>query len=144
MPDFIASTPQHPAPERDRVSARRLWFGLLAAPAAWALAEMLLYFLSSRNCAMKSSTLAEQLTRGEAPGVVMAAILSFALAAAGVIVSLGNWRRSRHEKAASEHHLAESGEGRTRFIALCGLLTSAGFVAGFVFLAAGFLVAPLC
>lgn len=75
----------------------RLWFGLVAAPAAWTVAELAGYVIASNDCSRGSST------------VVGLSALMAVLAAAGLFVALRNLR---------------AGETRERFMALAGVLVS--------------------
>lgn len=126
------------------MSSAALWFGLFAAPAAWALDELLQYFMASRLCGMNASNTAQMLTRADAPGLSVVGIVTFIIALAGLWVALSNWRQSREEQSGSGHHLIERGEGRTCFLAMAGLLTSCGFAVAFLFIFAQLYVAPLC
>jgi hypothetical protein len=76
----------------------RLWFGLIAAPAAWMVAELAGYIMSSKDC-----------SRGS-PAVVGLSALMAVLAAAGLFVALRNLRAR---------------ESRERFMAFAGVLVSA-------------------
>ena len=76
----------------------RLWFGLIAAPVAWAVAELAGYIVSSNDC-----------NRGSSVAVGLSALMAV-LAAAGLLVALRNLR---------------AGETRERFMALSGVLVSA-------------------
>jgi hypothetical protein len=76
----------------------RLWFGLVAAPAAWTVAELVGYIVASNDC-----------SRGN-PVVVGLSALMAVLAAAGLFVALRN---------------LGAGESRERFMALSGVLVSA-------------------
>ena len=60
------------------------------------------------------------------------------------IVATRNWRLTREEKPGSAHHLIEAGDGRTRFMAMVGLLCS-GLFGLAVLLSAGMIsVVPVC
>ena len=76
----------------------RLWFGLVAAPAAWTVAELAGYIISSNDCSRGSSA------------VVGLSGLMAVLAGAGLFVALRSLR---------------AGEARERFMALGGVLVSA-------------------
>lgn len=136
--------PHHPAPQRHVVSRFALGFGLLAAPFAWALDELALYFVASRLCEMKTYNIEETLARATSPWFVGITLLTFAIAFAGTAVAYSSWRKSRDEKQGTGHALIEIGEGRTRFLAMTGLITSAGFCIAFIFIFSQLFVAPLC
>ena len=134
------STAAHPAPHRNKVSLGLLWFGLCGAPLAWIGLEMFSYVLSMGVCTAQSDA-----HTGATWGAMLAAsIIAGLIALASIVVAVNNWRKTRHESQGSAHNLLEVGEGRTRFLAMFGLLTSAGFIVAFIFSATTLLVIPLC
>jgi len=142
--DHNSAAPQHPAPARHRVSVTALCFGLLAAPGAWIFSELLLYFISSRLCTLKNPMASAFLRKGISPWFTIITVAAFLLALIGVWVSLRNWLATREESHGSGHHLAEVGEGRTRFLAMCSMLASIGFAIAFLFIFAQLYTARLC
>src|SRR5437868_15524956 len=114
-------TPESELPVTDR----RLWAGVLLAPGAWVVAELLGYYLASRSC--------EPIPRGVPLGgtshpagvqLVLAVALA-ALAAGGLATAIGNWRavgpRSDREQPVW---------GRARFMASGGMIAGALFLCG--------------
>ena len=140
---YTSAAPPHPAPARHEVSRFALGFGLLAAPLAWAVDELALYFIASRLCEMKTYSVAEGLSRATSPLFIVISVVTFAVALAGTWVAYNSWKNSRHEKHGSGHTLVEIGEGRTRFLAMTGLITSSGFAIAFIFMFSQLFVAPL-
>ena len=74
-----------------------------------------------------------------------------ALLIAGVLVALVaclvSWRayaRTRDEAGGDHRHLIEVGAGRTRFLALWGMLLGAGFAVATSLTAVAFLLVPRC
>ena len=138
---------EHPSPHRNRVRLLGLLFGLAAGPAAW-IGQMLLgYGLSSYACYPKD----EPRTASPPPGwngeqlwllVINLACLTLALA--GLLVALAHWRRVAQEKAGGAHHMLNLGEGRARFMALSGMLTSGLFAATILFNTVNILGVPAC
>jgi hypothetical protein len=126
------------------VSNFALGFGLLAAPFAWAVDEMALYFVASRQCEMQAYAVSEPLLRAVSPWFIGVSMMTFIIALAGAWVAFDCWKRSRYEKQGSGHHLVEVGEGRTRFLAMTGLVTSTGFAIAFLFIFSQMFVVPLC
>ena len=59
-------------------------------------------------------------------------------------MALRSWRKTFDERADSAHHLLDRGEGRTRFMAMAGMLTSALFLIALVFGTAALCLVPLC
>ena len=126
----------HPAPARARTGIGALAFGLFGAPAAWSVQTLVNLPLSSHACypALQPLSAPVVAVRGLAFAVSVAVLIVSAAAAA---VACRSWMRTRHE-----HHgatgkgtshdprigLMETGEGRTRFMALGGMVTSAIFL----------------
>ena len=144
----------HPAPERHRVAPFTLWFGLVGAPAAWSVQTLVSLPVSAHACFPRIIPLAAPAT-GALRGVL------FAVSLATIIVSLAalwtavrGWHTTREEQQSGtgkggRHDrgtaLAETGEGRTRFMTAAGVLTSVTFL--FVCAAQTavvFLVVPPC
>ena len=135
---------EHPSPHRHRVSGWRSWFGLLGAPIAWSLQELVNVSLAGHACYPRDVPLATPL----APhlGAVSASVeaLAFLICIAAGMVAFANWRQSRHEKPGDAHQLLGSGDGRTRFTAMAGILTSLLFLVGTVLAALNLLGVPPC
>lgn len=116
----------HPAPHRERASWAALTYALVGAPAAWFVHLLVNYGLADRACAAQAGLSA----RG---AVMLVDLLALAVAAGAGVVAYGLFHRTRAEKEGSAHVLVEAGEGRTRFLAICGLLASALFLIAIVF-----------
>jgi hypothetical protein len=115
------------------VSSGRLWAGVLLAPSAWVVAELLGYVLASRACDRGAAG-----TAGVTQDIL--AIVLALIAVAGLAIAIGNWRRvsepSRpHEPAA---------RGRAHFMALGGVVASALFTLGIVFFSLPPLLVNVC
>jgi hypothetical protein len=133
----------HPAPHRGRVPLWRQLFGLAGGPLAWAAQLNIGYALTSYPCNPGGHSAGAMLagwawTRGAALGLNGLAAL---VAVAAGLVSLGVWRATRGEK---DGHPVDVGEGRTRFLGVCGAFTSFGFLAAIVFDTVMILGAPAC
>jgi hypothetical protein len=125
----------HPAPLRHRVDPRWLLASVAAGPTGWILQLIAGYAISSVGCAQ-----ARRL--GEPSGAAFAgesAILIAINMVCLLIVGLGgrlswrHWRRTRGEKGGDVHTALTIGEGRTRFIASCGVLSAIGFAIAILF-----------
>ena len=138
------SADAHPSPQRGAVSLGTLWFGIWGAPMAWISLELLSYILTTAMCDVDSHSVlrahADKVWHYLLPISVMAGIIALAAACTAV----HNWRKTRHEKSGSAHQLLEVGEGRTRFLAMFGLLTSAGFIIALLFSTTMLFLIPLC
>jgi hypothetical protein len=120
---------EHPSPHRTHASLLTLWLGLLLAPAAWFLALAIDTPLLSQACYPRDIALA-----GSLP-VLMPIVLAVDVATLLVTVFAGflawrNWRRTSGEKEGGGGRLFSSGDGRTRFMAMAGMITC-----GLIFLA---------
>lgn len=122
------SAAAHPAPRRDIVPTRVLWFGIFGAPAAWALQTIVNYSLVSHFCfpgAMprRTPTFDALRTTGIAVSIIVVVVVLLAMATA-----VRSWRATRHGHDAEHHELLEVGEGRARFMAFAGVLLSGVFL----------------
>ncbi len=120
----------HPSPHRHRVIGSALWFGLLGAPVAWCLQELINVSLAGHACYPHDVPLALPLfehLKGTSVGVEAVA---FAVCIVAGVVSFAGWRKTRDEKPGDAHQLLGSGDGRTRFMAMAGIMTSGLFAVG--------------
>jgi hypothetical protein len=122
---------------RREVGPFRLLFGLLAAPLAWSADELFSYGIASRLCRMRAAGSGQSLTVADSPWFWLLLAVTAVIALAGFAVALGNWRKTHGEQR-------ESGDGRNRFLSMCGMLTSGGFLIAFLFMLANLVLAPLC
>jgi hypothetical protein len=141
---MTAAAASHPAPHRQRVRLWVLMFGLVAAPIFW-LAQLLLgYGVSAAACygGDHPTTIASGASLRMALFSFDAAALIVALA--GAAVSYASWHAVHGEQQSGPHHALEVGEGRTRFMALWGILSSLCFGGAIVFNTMASVMAPLC
>jgi hypothetical protein len=134
---------QQPARDRDRVRLWLLLFGMLAAPGLWLLQLILGYGVSAQACYG-----GDHPTNIAGDSSLRTALLVFDLVAliaavSGGIVSYAIWRAVRTEQRGDEH-VVDIPAGRTRFMALWGLMSSACFLLAIVFNCIGSFMAPLC
>lgn len=71
-------------------------------------------------------------------------LLSFAVTVASGFLSLHHWRQVKAEKGGGEHGHLTLGEGRTRFLAVGGMLNAGGFAMAILFSLLEPIVIPLC
>lgn len=62
----------------------------------------------------------------------------------GLLVALNSWRATSQEMAETGPPLVEIGEGRTRFLAIWGVIISAGFFIAVFFDFVGLWILPTC
>ena len=70
--------------------------------------------------------------------------VAIAIGAAALVVALHNYLATRHEERGEAHELLEVGEGRTRFMALSGVMLSALFLLASLAHAASMLMLANC
>jgi hypothetical protein len=137
---------QHPAPHRGNVSTTALLGALFASPLAWGLQLVINYSLAAHACYPGDIPLHDV-----APGfhaaraiVLLLNLLAAAIALAGAGFSYRHWRATRTEQRGDAEHAVESGEGRTRFLALWGVMAGLGFFIGILFNTLALLMVPTC
>ena len=130
----------HPVPHRHRVGLLALGFALLGAPLAWNIALLAGSAVSGYQCFPRHEPLALPLWAGTRDTLLAMCVVALALGVAAALVAWRNWRRTRDEKPGTAH----AGEGRTRFMALCGLLCSGLFLIALLFTLAAVVLVPLC
>lgn len=146
-PDPSAGTePGHPAPERGVVALGTLWFGLFGAAAAWSVQSLVNYVVAAHTCFPRLYPL-DTPTIGRAPLwwiTVIVSLVALAIGVLGGLAALRSWRATRHEKGGHAHWALETGEGRTRFMASAGLVTSGIFIIAILVNAASAIVVTPC
>ena len=66
------------------------------------------------------------------------------IALAALWVSWSTLRKTREERPGGHRHLLEAGTGRTRFLALWGVIFSSGFTLASLVTGIAFIVLPRC
>lgn len=126
----------HPAPARTRVSLAALWFGLVGGPAAWSVQTLVNLPVASHGCFPQLHPLTSVYGYNIDGIAFVVSIAALTVCIAAVSVAWRSWHRTRDEQhratGRANRHSAqasalETGEGRTRFMALAGLLTSGTF-----------------
>ncbi len=140
------SEARHPAQHRERVSLTALFFGLFAAPIAWAGNLMVTYGLASHACYPGPDPL-DHVIEGFGfvwPLILGCFLVAMAICAAAGLVSYRNWSATGQESEGHVHHLMEKGEGRTRYLSVIGMAFSTLFFAAVLFGAIVLAIEPLC
>ncbi len=143
---------EHPAPARGQAHLGVLLFGLMGAPVTWAAHLLANVTIAGRACYSGAELRPPDLAAAHATQTLILAIDAVAalLALAALIVSYRAWRQTRHEQppqsqdGSAHEHVAEVGEGRTRFIALGGILMSSVFFVAILFDTYAAIVMPEC
>ena len=139
-----ATNGAHPAPMRGRVGLPALVFGVVGAPLAWNVQLLTAVAITSHSCYPARAPLALPIWSGVWAIVLVVSIVCIVVAIAAALVSLRNWRLTRDEKPGSSHLLLSVGDGRTRFLAMCGMLTSGLFLVALAFAVVSLFLSPLC
>ncbi|HEX4293586.1 MAG TPA: hypothetical protein VHZ29_05585 [Rhizomicrobium sp.] len=122
---------RHPTVYRSRGLLLALWFGIGAAPAFWFLQLVLGYWAWAQRCYPADAPVSGQASA--LPATLMAFdALCVAIAVAGFVASFLVWRPLRAETPAGTV-LVHIGEGRTRFLAVWGMLSSGCFLIAILF-----------
>jgi hypothetical protein len=145
------STPQHslshhPAPHRERVTLLELAFGLAAGPVAWFVQFNAGYALASWPCFPTDHRMQVPIDgyAWSRPIMVAVMIAGVLIALAALWISWRNLQRTREERPGGHRHLMDTGTGRTRFLALWGVMLSIGFALASVVTGVAFAVLPRC
>lgn len=129
---------------RAKVALGSLWFGILGAPMAWISLELISYILTTAVCDTNNQSALSKHSLKVWYYLLPISVVAGIIALSAVMIAMHNWRKTRNEKSGSAHKLLEVGEGRTRFLAMFGLLSSIGFIVALLFSAITLFLMPLC
>jgi hypothetical protein len=141
-----ASLTHHPAPQRHRVSAFESVFGLLGGPLAWFVQLCAGYTLASWPCfPLDEHRFLPQGGYGWTwDAIVIVSLAAVVVALAAFVVSRRIFNRTRDEGHGGDKHLLEVGSGRTRFLAVWGMVLGIGFAVTTAMTAMAFFLLPRC
>jgi hypothetical protein len=135
---------RHPAPHRRRVARWVIAIALFVAPVTWGLQLLVAVTLAGHACYPHAVPRALPLWANLSQRLLAMNIAAIALCLiAGFVAWLG-WRRTRAERPGDAHHLLESGDGRTRFLAMAGLINSVLFGVAVIFESINLFMDPTC
>jgi hypothetical protein len=137
---------EHPAPQRQRVSGLELAFAVAGGPVAWFLQFNAGYALASWPCFPGDHRMQLPMD-GYAwsfPVMVAAMIAGVIIALTALWVSWRALRKTRDEGPGDHRHLLEAGTGRTRFLALWGVVLGSGFAIASLITGVAFILLPRC
>jgi hypothetical protein len=137
---------QHPSPHRDQVSVSLLFLGLFLGPVGWGLQLITNFALASYRCYPDAVPRVSILPgwQWSSPAILAINVAAAVLALIGAAISYLHWQAVRHEHYGSVGHLIEAGEGRTRFLALWGVMTGLGFFVAILFDTVALSMVPQC
>ena len=127
---------EHPSPQRDRVGVTVLLVTLATGPFAWIVQLAGDYALASHACRPDDAPRPSPPISGwsgEHMALFGLNLVCLALCLAGGAVAFVLWRRSQREKSGDAPEVIEVGEGRTRFMAACGVMASGAFALAILF-----------
>jgi hypothetical protein len=113
------------APETRTVHFLTLLFGAAAAPIFWAGQIMLGYAVTAFACYPGDHPVQVNFGAALFSTVLAFDMVALVACAAGGLVSWLSWRKVRH--GASHRHILHTGEGRDRFLAMWGIMSSLWF-----------------
>lgn len=139
-------TASHPSPQRERVDHRALFAALAAGPAAWIVQLVASYAAVGVACTARRTVAAASAAAfaGEPTLLIAGNLVCLAIVVAGGIFCRIAWNRVAGEKAGGPEAALNVGDGRTRFIAVCGMLSSVGFALAVLFNTVEPLIGPGC
>lgn len=137
----------HPAPNRRRARPLYLLAGLVAAPLAWIVQICTCEALASQACFPMRHPLSEPALGSLLHMIAVVSGVCFVVSSAGIATAWVSWRASSQESVVDSGGLTQGrfdpAEGRTRFLALVGMLGSSVFMLGLLLTAmAAFVVSP--
>lgn len=137
---------EHPSPHRERVGNGALLAALAAGPAAWIIQLVAGYAVASVACTARRSAGAPSgiAFTGELTLLIAINLVCLAVVVAGGVFCRIVWNRVAGEKAGGPEAALTIGDGRTRFIAVCGMLSSVGFALAVLFNTVEPLIGPGC
>ncbi|GJG89600.1 hypothetical protein tb265_47810 [Gemmatimonadetes bacterium T265] len=158
----------HPAPQRGNVSNAALWFGIFAAPAAWSVQSLVNFGVAAHACYPGLYPLGAPNVGGTWMLALVVSVLAVAVGTGAGFFAHREWTRSRGEVGGATtdalqgaqqgggsadadtggtthvRSALEIGEGRTRFMAMSGILTSVTFVIASLVHGIALFVVPAC
>ena len=126
----IGDVGAHPAPLRHVVSLRAIWFGILGAPAAWSAQLLVSYAVTAHRCFPRLYAFAEPERGAQELRAILLTLFVVGLVVAvfALLTAISSSRATTRETGGDTHNALDIGEGRTRFMALGGILISSVFV----------------
>ena len=134
--------PTGAAPETRSVKFITLLLGACAAPIFWQGQLVLGYGITAYACYPGDHPVMPRLTGALVTALMIFNVVALAACAAGAFVSWRAWRTVR--EAGGHRHTLHTGEGRDRFLAMWGMLSSLWFFFAILFNAIASLMVPPC
>ncbi|WP_206001794.1 hypothetical protein [Paraburkholderia aromaticivorans] len=126
------NNPGRRGPYRRRGGTPMMLFGLLGAAAAWVLQTEIGETLAAQACFPHRAALAAPQWSWLMPALNVMSIVALLIGTAGVWVAWRGWRMTRAARLDPASPVSNAGEGRTRFLAMAGLILSLLFLVGLI------------
>jgi hypothetical protein len=136
--------PAGPAPETHSLSFLLLLFGASAAPIFWLGQLMLGYGITAFACYPGDHPVAPASVLPLQGALIAFDAVALLACLAGGVVSWLCWQRSKDGKPGGHRHALHTGEGRVRFLALWGIMSSLWFFAAILFNTIASVTVPPC
>ncbi len=137
---------QHPAPHASRISLGESFFALFGGPLAWLVQLSCGYALASQPCFREGSRAIAPPAAllWTTPAMMGLTAIAVAVSLAAFALSKRAFNRTRDETQGGGRRLMEVGVGRTRFLALWGMVLGAGFAVAAAITAVALIAVPRC
>jgi hypothetical protein len=114
-----------PAPHDARVHKASALLGVVLPPLAWLIQLCAGFAMASQPC----FPAARQAAGWHVPvnAMLFLTLAALAINLAALLLAWRDWRATRNEHHGGSEHMIEVGHGRTRFLALWGMILGAGF-----------------
>jgi hypothetical protein len=132
------------SPDSHVPGVARLFAGMVLAPLAWALEVLIGYSLAAQACYPTEVALAAPTWSNLRAVVEGVSIALWLLLFVGAAIAWSNWKATRPQSNVEPHRIVQSGDGRPRFMALCGVVVSGLFAVVLLFTSVGILWVPSC
>ena len=123
---------------------RALWFGVFGGPLFWSLQELVNYTITAHFCFPRALPLAAPSFGGT---WTVALVVEIAALIGALVAGLASWRSWRLTKGEAEREhgaVLDTAEGRTRFIAYAGMLSSGLFALAIILSGFALFIVPAC
>jgi hypothetical protein len=134
----------HPAPHRRRTTLLALIFVTVGPPLAWSVHLIVNYAFASQSCYPDGRPLIAPSFRGLWPLLIAVDVMSLVISACAAVLAYRLWQVTAREMPEPEPAMMEAGEGRTRFLAIWGMLIAIGFFVAVIFDFVGLWILPIC
>lgn len=132
--------PRPITPNEPVISERRLWFGLVAGPAAWAIHGFTSVMICAQACREGTGQWGPLPPSGVRLLLGLVTLVCLGLAVAGGVVALRSWRSlSNHQSL-----VHDEGYGRQHYMSLIGVFASAVFTLGVLWAGFPVMIVGVC